>query len=149
MALCKNCGANIDEGMKFCTSCGTAVEAIPVMPTMEAPTMEAPTMEAPNMPEMNKPTYNQTHKYAINQHLYEQPVNNKTNICALLGFIFSLVCCGGLPGLILSIIGLVQINKTGEKGKGFAIAGIVLFVVGIIVGFVAGFIGGMAEEMYY
>lgn len=53
------------------------------------------------------------------------PGNNvKTNTLAIIGFIFAFL----LPiiGLILSIIGLVQINKKKENGKGLAISGIII-----------------------
>lgn len=50
----------------------------------------------------------------------------KTNAMAIVGFIFAFLL--PLIGLILSIIGLVQINKKGQKGKGLAIAGIIVSV---------------------
>lgn len=45
------------------------------------------------------------------------------NDCAVAGFILSLL--GGLPGLILSIIGYVMAKRNGESG-GIAIAGITM-----------------------
>ena len=59
--------------------------------------------------------------------------SKKTNVCALVGFILSLVgFVLGIyvsplivAGFILSIIGLTQYKKTGV-GKGFAIAGIAI-----------------------
>ena len=50
----------------------------------------------------------------------------KTNVMAIVGFIFAFLL--PLVGFILSIIGLVQINKKGQKGKGLAIAGIIVSV---------------------
>lgn len=70
----------------------------------------------------------------------------KTNDLALLGLVFSIFI--GLPGVILSIIGLNQIKKTGQSGKGFAISGIIvgilntLFVVIAIVFLVMMLISG-------
>lgn len=58
-------------------------------------------------------------------------MERKTNTCAVVGFILSFFC--GLAGLIVSIIALSQIKKTGEKGKGLAIAGIILTCFSIIV----------------
>ena len=49
-----------------------------------------------------------------------------TNVMAIVGFIFAFLL--PLIGLILSIISLVQINKKGQKGKGLAIAGIIVSV---------------------
>lgn len=51
-----------------------------------------------------------------------------TNGFAIAGFVCSLVLFG-LLGLIFSIIGLSQIEKNGQDGKGFAIAGLVLGIV--------------------
>ena len=59
-------------------------------------------------------------------------VPTKTNGFAIAGFILSFF--GGLLGLIFSIVGLVQINRRGnQKGKGLAIAGIVISAVMMIV----------------
>ena len=54
-----------------------------------------------------------------------------TNVLCIIGFIISMVsifCCGmtAVAGLALSIIGLILASKHGEKGKGLAIAGIVV-----------------------
>ena len=58
-------------------------------------------------------------------------MERKTNTCAIVGFILSFFC--GFIGLIVSIIALAQIKKTGEKGKGFAIAGIVLPLASLVI----------------
>jgi len=46
------------------------------------------------------------------------------NVLAIVGFILAFVFA--LAGLVVSIIALSQIKKTGEQGKGLAIAGIVI-----------------------
>jgi len=61
---------------------------------------------------------------------------------ALIGFALSIIAffgvgLAGLVGFILGIVALVQIKHTEEKGKGLAIAAIVIgfiwsFVVGIL-----------------
>ena len=48
----------------------------------------------------------------------------RTNTMALLSFIFCLL--GGLLGIVFGHIALSQIKRTGESGKGLAIAGLVL-----------------------
>lgn len=50
--------------------------------------------------------------------------NAKYNMLAIIGFIFTFFF--SLLGGIVCIIALGQIKKTGEKGKGLAIAGIIL-----------------------
>lgn len=63
--------------------------------------------------------------------------NNKvqlTNTMALVGFVMSFF--NGLVGLILSIIGMSQIKKTGEPGKGYALAGIIISSVSMLLGLI-------------
>ena len=52
------------------------------------------------------------------------------NIMALVGFILSVsgVATGitVIPGIVLSHIGMSQIKRTGESGRGFALAGLVV-----------------------
>jgi hypothetical protein len=54
------------------------------------------------------------------------------NGLAIAGFICSFFFA--VVGLILSIVGLSQINKDNERGKGLAIAGIVISGVSMFVG---------------
>ena len=87
--------------------------------------------------------------------------NPKRNPMALTGLILgiaSLLCCGpffSIPGIIFSIVGLVQIKKNPLQysGRGLAIAGLVLSIVSLVITVVliafygiAG-IAGMMEEM--
>ena len=66
------------------------------------------------------------------------------NTMALVGFILSLSAMATgitlIPGIVLSHIGLSQIKRTGESGRGFAVAGLVvgycllgLSVLGVII----------------
>jgi hypothetical protein len=52
------------------------------------------------------------------------------NTMALIGFILSVsgVVTGitAIPGIVLSHIGMSQIKRTGESGRGFALAGIIV-----------------------
>lgn len=103
---CTNCGKECNQGEKFCTGCGKQISALNSQPTAST--------TAP---------LNDTRKF---------------NIFAIVGFVISIVCfLGGaytivlapLAGLVFSIVALVQIRKKGQKGKGLAIAGIVLGAV--------------------
>jgi hypothetical protein len=49
---------------------------------------------------------------------------NPHNTLAIVSFIFSLL--GGLLGIVFGYVALAQIRRTGEDGRGLAIAGIVL-----------------------
>jgi hypothetical protein len=57
------------------------------------------------------------------------------NILAIIGFVISLLGFN-VVAVILGAIGLSQIKKSGERGRGFALAaiwiGIISFVLGII-----------------
>jgi len=53
-------------------------------------------------------------------------VNKKTNGFAIAGFILSFFGITAILGFIFSIIGLNQIKRTGEKGKGLATAGVII-----------------------
>ncbi len=64
---------------------------------------------------------------------------NKNNSLAVAGFVTSIVSLiinlwgiVGLLALILSVIGLVQISNNKEKGKGLAIAGIIIGAFSIV-----------------
>lgn len=58
-------------------------------------------------------------------------MEKKFNVMSIVGFILSFFIAPA--GLVLSIIGLIKIRKTNEKGIGLAIAGIILGVIGSII----------------
>ena len=75
---------------------------------------------------------------------YTRMPRTKTNVLALTGFITAcaslLINLWGLVGiaaLVLSIIGFYQIGETNEKGKGFAVAGIIIGGFSILYGLAA------------
>lgn len=59
----------------------------------------------------------------------------KLNSMALLGFVLAFFISIG--GVAVSVAALVQIGKTGERGKGLAIAGIVIGAVSILLTIIA------------
>jgi Domain of unknown function (DUF4190) len=56
-------------------------------------------------------------------------------LCATISGLFS------LGALVTGIVGLVQVKKTGQKGRGLAITGIVLGVLGVLTACLLPFIG--------
>jgi len=74
---------------------------------------------------------------AYAQSGYSQ-VGAKTNTFAIVGLITSFFL--QVVGLILSIIALGQIKRTGEGGRSLAIAGIIISSVGIVVGIIVAII---------
>ncbi|KAA8820232.1 DUF4190 domain-containing protein [Bifidobacterium vespertilionis] len=75
------------------------------------------------------------------------PPMQRWNVMSIVGFILSFV----IPpaGLVVSIIALLQINKSGEKSKGLAIAGIAVGAVCtvLIVLFIALFVYALGYAM--
>lgn len=63
--------------------------------------------------------------YGAPQGWYAPPPQ-KTNATAVVAFVMSIVCAIPTVPLILGIVSLSQIRKTGEKGRGLAIAAIVI-----------------------
>jgi len=72
----------------------------------------------------------------------QRPAPPETNICAILGFVTAWLPIP-FAWLVLSIIGLAQCARLGQKGIGLAIAGIILRVL-----LLAALIGGIALLVY-
>ncbi|MET9959837.1 DUF4190 domain-containing protein [Streptomyces sp. NPDC006326] len=70
--------------------------------------------------------------YGSPQGWYAPPAPQKTNALAVVSFVMSILCAIPLVPLILGIIALSQIRSRGEKGKGFAIAGIAIHAATIL-----------------
>ncbi len=99
---CQNCGFKNEEGAAFCGNCGTNLK---VKTTIVYPNETAGS-------------------------------NEKYNGMAIAGFVlgivniwFGAVFVVGVIGLILSIMGNNQIKLNGGKGKGLAVAGIVINII--------------------
>lgn len=61
---------------------------------------------------------------------YEQP----SNTIATVGFVFSFIIA--IVGLICSIIGFIKAPQCGGKGRGLALAGIIISVVSMVLAFI-------------
>ncbi|WP_344271810.1 DUF4190 domain-containing protein [Actinomadura napierensis] len=63
---------------------------------------------------------------------------DKTNGVAIAAFVTGLLGCFGIVGAVLGVISLRQIGERGGKGRGLAVAGIVLsalWIVGPVIGY--------------
>lgn len=94
--------------------------------------------------------------YGQQPYGYAQPTGPKTNVMAIISLIAPFVGFS-LVGLVLGIIALGQIKKTGEQGRGLALAGTIvsgavlaLSIILIIVYFlvIAGAIGAASSYNY-
>lgn len=112
MSYCSNCGKEIQQETKFCPHCG-ANQEIRQVTLQSQPTQSVST-----------------------------PKEKKLNVFSLIGFIVSIISIFldfysipvGLTALIFSIIGFVQVNEKNEKGRGFAITGMILGSLAILYG---------------
>jgi len=76
-----------------------------------------------------------------------KPAEQKYNKSAVIGLVLSIISIfgvglAGIVGFILGIVALTQIKHTHEKGKGIAIAAI---IVGFIWGFAVGILWRLVE----
>ncbi|MBD9698868.1 DUF4190 domain-containing protein [Flavimobilis sp. GY10621] len=55
----------------------------------------------------------------------------RTNVAAILSLVFGLG--GGLLGIVFGHVALKQIAETGERGRGLAVAGLVLGYLGLLI----------------
>jgi hypothetical protein len=111
---CDKCGSEIDGSAKFCPNCGAKIEA----------TEKAERVEVVETVIRNNNTINTTTEAGY-------------NALAIIGFILAFIPKIWVISLIISIIALVQISKTKEKGKGLAIAGIAISSSIMIIGLFA------------
>ncbi len=139
MPFCPNCGAQYDAGAKFCEDCGTPFEIVkaepvsaPVQDSFDAPVNDdskfaPPSYEAPQPAAQPQPApvYNTQAQYQA------EPQQSTDGVC-IAGLICSLLL-SGLLGLILSIVGINRVKKSGAPGKGFAVAGIIISILKMVV----------------
>lgn len=175
--ICPTCGAQLNDGLKFCTQCGTPLQVAeaPVVetPVVETPVYEAPAYEAPayEAPVQETPVYEAAPVYEAPTYesapAYEAPAANdpgaglgKTSkILGIIGIVTS--CCGfgSILAIVALILGIIGGKKSKEAGfeNASAKTGLILGIVGIVIavlvwvaGFAIGIIGGLAESsMYY
>ena len=106
-------------------------------------------MTDPNLPEQPgsgvppvppaAPSYSAPEPAAYGQPpaAYGQPAAGKTNTLAIVSLVASLIGLvsgvGFIVGIICGHLALSQIKKTGEEGRGLAIAGLIIGYVGILI----------------
>ncbi|HMS32404.1 MAG TPA: DUF4190 domain-containing protein [Candidatus Saccharibacteria bacterium] len=91
--------------------------------------------EQPNNGPMNMPPI-------VNQPVAPQMTQAKTNTMAILSLVFAFIFSP--LGIVFGAIGLNQIKKTGEEGKGLAIAGLITSSIFTLIGFIYVVIAVMA-----
>ena len=123
---CDKCGSEIDEKSKFCPNCGAKIEFSKKAEKVEV--VEAVVKDSDN-------TTNNTEK--------------GYNVLSIIGFILAFIPKLWIVSFIISIIALVQISKTKEKGKELAIAGISISSFLIAIGLIALIVGSISGMLYW
>lgn len=151
MLVCPNCKKEFEDGVSFCSECGSPLEAVP------AP---APAPEPEPAPETAF-TYTQP---AADPEAPAAHPKKGLGICSLIFGILSYLCCWiPLISLVFPIVGLATGSsalKAGPLGTAKAgkilslialilqIVGIVITVVFVIIGIVGGSAMGGFEEIF-
>ena len=96
---CTNCGTALAAETSFCANCGTPRGVAPQAAPQATPA-------APN---------------------YAQPAPaGQTNGLAIASLVLSILGCTALVGAILGHVALGQIKRTGQGGRGLAVAGVAI-----------------------
>ena len=147
MAFCPNCGSAVNDGAKFCGSCGGALPIASPQAAKPAPQPVQPQPQPVQQQPVSQPVYQQPvviqsqPQPAVIVQPAAQPVKaspkEKTNGFCSAGFVLSLLGLflfgiTSLFGLLFSIIGLISAGKKKQKGKGKAIAGIIMALLMVI-----------------
>ncbi|MGR0221088.1 DUF4190 domain-containing protein [Agromyces sp. ZXT2-6] len=80
------------------------------------------------------PSYGSAPSYDAGAPSYGAPASQKTNVLAIVSLVSAFFI--SLVAIITGHIALSQIKKTGEQGRGLAIAGLIIGYVGLVVGII-------------
>lgn len=145
--FCPNCGTQNNDGVRFCANCGTALT-----PNVSAAPQAAPMQTPPPAPAPVQPVapVAPVQPQAVPVSTNPQQKTNVLCIVGLIGSLASIVFLGttAIVFLILSIIGLISAGKKNEKGKGQAIAGIIISAILVVV-WIAGISLGFSGASKY
>jgi len=136
---CQSCGAKLEPGALTCAQCGRPTDAPAPPPQPPQPLPYPPPYQQGYPPPQQgypqpyppppPPPYQQGYQPGY------QPAPG-TNTLALVGFILTVFPLVPFAGLALCIAGLSQCKRTGQQGRGLAVAGIVLNIVYVVLGII-------------
>ena len=156
MMFCKNCGKELMDGNAYCDNCGMAAgQGCNYCDQCGASHLPGAAVCTTCGKTLNPAAQNGVVYSAAPQ---EKPAGSSAlSIVSLVAGIVGLVCCCGMaivPNLVAIICGAIALAKK-KPGKGMAIAGLVLGIVGMLIGlflliiyavaFIEAFNAGMAE----
>lgn len=181
MLKCNTCGRENPISNSFCEGCGSplsfidqdltstglphtdslesaepVVNSTPVEPEVKSEPVQSYSYQQPQATSVSY-DYNSNNTNYNYQYSYNPDQSVKTSAMCITGFVLSLVsllCCGftSLISLILSIIGLILASGKGMKGKGLAIAGIIIssiLLIFFIILVIASADGGFEYSNYW
>ena len=144
MVQCSRCGTIYEESAAYCPHCGANAPVVysqppqgygqPPVPPQEPQGYPGQQGQPQQPPVYAPPPVNPYGQVPTNPYYAPPPiVQPPYNGMAIGGFVLACVslvlCClpiTAIVGLVLSIISMPQIDQRGERGKGLAVAGIVL-----------------------
>ena len=144
--FCESCGSQVPDGQAFCSNCGKPV-AQPVQPAAQPVQPVQQYAQPVAQPVYTQPVAQPQPVVQVQPApvvVVQQQPAKRGNGMATAGLVFgilTLVFCWipflnwflGLLGLIFSIVGVARKNV---GGKGAAIAGLILTILGSIIGFI-------------
>ncbi|MFM6979786.1 MAG: DUF4190 domain-containing protein [Micrococcales bacterium] len=135
--FCGSCATRVAPAM-FCSNCGSVlvttepVKAKPAAKSKAAakPADQAPVDEPISVVQVERPA---PAAAQVQSSYVMNPPGNKYNVFAIVSFALAMVGFGPIAS-IFGHISLSQIKKTGEEGRGLAIAGIVIGYAAVALG---------------
>ncbi len=130
---CKNCGAKLEDGQKFCSKCGTPVD------TPQAPGASASGRQ--NQQQAGQQTQQQQQQQYQYQGAYSQEIPGRSEaigsmVLGIVAIVFWWFGWSALASIVLAIVGLVLASNAKKKGYtgGIQTAGFVLCIVSLFGG---------------
>ena len=132
MALCITCGTETAEGT-YCTNCGERAPENGSTATAEnlsAPAVAISTAETSETPAAAPAQQQPTSSAAYQQLNAPKAQPNSTNVLAIVSLVSIIgiftALLGSVAGIVCGHIALNQIKQTKQKGRGLAIAGLII-----------------------
>ncbi len=137
MANCTSCGAELKDGLKFCTTCGTAVSEVTVEETVNSvsePVQPTPIVQPTVQPVAPQPVAPQP---VVPQ---DPMVGTKYELISTWGYIgISLLMCIPVVGQILMIVWACGGCRKLQK-RNYARAMLIMFAIGLVLSLIFSFV---------
>ena len=139
MSVCSYCGAEISEGVNFCTTCGAAVERVAVVADPVEEQAYQPPIEQPPIDQQpyQPPVEQQAYQPPVDQQQYQQPYQQPQYQQPYQQQPFDSAQQAQQPNVQQPVYGMPQQAPVEDSGSiGWAILGFIIPIVGIVLFFV-------------